>query len=164
MTKRKSDKGEGEVVATDSPDFSLPEGFNPVGFSGPRVWWKPEVGAVIRGVIVGLETRPRGGGEFLVIRCTAVAMGVRNVAEEGQDAEYETVEVKIGELICVDLRADFAVFRDYALSGDVWEIIACAKEKKRLENGKTFWRFDKGSRLIRKAPKAKETEADDIPF
>jgi len=160
MARKQKDEN-GETAPTEIDSFDLPAGFNPVGFSGPRVWWKPEVGSTIRGIVVGLEKRSTGKGEFLVIKATATCHGMRNVAPEGADAEYENVDVEIGQLICVDLRADFEAFRDYAESGDTWEIIARAKAKKRLANGNTFWQFDKGSRLVAKARVAK---SDDIPF
>lgn len=134
--------------------FQMPDDYQLVTpMEGEQRWWKPEVGAVVFGRLLGRFPRRDGDGAYYQIRVEKFGKGklppVRAITGKGDDAK--TIEVGIGEVINMDERSSIANLAPQAMSDGVYNVLINCLEKVKISGGRTYWRMTAGIKQV-KAP------------
>lgn len=91
------------------------------------LWWKPEPGAVVQGIIRGRFPRPKKPAQHYV------------QIELTRDASWDGGQAGPGTLVNMDERADLTCLASVEPGREVY---IEALEKIKLDGGKTMWRFE----------------------
>lgn len=134
--------------------FQMPDDFQLVTpMEGEQKWWKPEVGGVVFGRLLGRFPRRDGDGAYYQIRVEKYGKGklppVRAITGKGDDAQ--TVVVEVGEIINMDERSSIANLAPQAMSDGVFNVLIHCLEKVKISGGRTYWRMTAGTKQL-KAP------------
>lgn len=134
--------------------FQMPDDFQLVTpMEGEQKWWKPEVGAVVFGRILGRFPRRDGDGAFYQIRVEKYGKGkmqpVRAITGKGDEAK--TITVEAGDIINMDERSSIANLAPQAMSDGIYDVLIHCLEKVKITGNRTYWRMTAGTKQI-KAP------------
>lgn len=145
----------------------LPEGYSPVNAAAGGAWFKPELGDVVHGEILGRFRRKKSlnGQEawFYQIMVEHAMRAVRKVDDE-------TIEVDLspGEIVNMDEKSALEDLAGLLDSGKRWRIYVKPLNKVPVPGTtRTVWRFTIGKQEIvpgKNEPKVKPVNADGVPF
>ena len=134
--------------------FQMPDDYQLVTpMEGEQKWWKPEVGGVVFGRLLGRFPRRDGDGAYYQIRLERYGKGklppVRAITGKGDDAQ--TIVVAEGDIINMDERSSIANLAPQAMSDGVYNVLIHCLEKVKISGGRTYWRMTAGTKQL-KAP------------
>lgn len=156
-------------------EADVPDGFEPVGLSGPAKWHVCEVGNAVCGVLLSRgQKRAYQSDDMKAYYQIQLTRGGTRVAFKDptlpRDAKAVVIEAEVGDIVCIDERADLVDFRSVAADASErnihYEVYIKPVERIPTGGGKTFWRYIKlRSHRPWRGPFPKKTVDDDnIPF
>ncbi len=156
MAKAEGTNGAG-VTSQMEP---IPEGFDPVGFSGKLMFAVKSPGAIVRGVLVGyMHKKGLMKANAFQIKLTMPCM-VSEKTEKGAKASTRTAQP--GEVVSVDDSKALEDLRKFTADGGRYEVYIKYIEQQPLANGQSFWLAQVAKKIL-SAPPA-PVAGDKIPF
>lgn len=112
----------------------------------PEAFFRVEEGAFTQGVLKGRFAKPgnrKGYVYQLVTTVPCIAMVRDEEKSTKEKTEYMEEEVPAGTLLSIDERKALESLKDLVDDPEnEWEVYLKAIEKRKLDNGNTFWDFD----------------------
>lgn len=147
-------------------DIELPSGFTEGGNPDIDGWYKPELGSVLRGKIVGAMriNGENGKRDVVLIKLREPCKGYQKDDEVGEMLPKGAV-IALG--VSYDIREVLLYVENQG------EVFIAPKEKKKLGGKKSMWKFKQGYKGIKApyipqadiaAPGTSTSDDDDIPF
>lgn len=168
--KRKDEETVNEEEHEENSTPELPEGFETLGpQDGVQTWFRPKVGAVVHGRLLGRYARKTGKKQaFYQIKL--ISGECEGIQGKGDDAV--TAVIGRGEVLNVNETKQLEELRSMAADDGVYDVHLTVLEKVKLENTNTFWRWRIAAKTLRKPtfkPNIAEVEGsssddDDLPF
>ena len=171
---KKSSKGDSTEVSVNRQDDNgipqAPDGFEDVGaIDGIQTWFRPKVGAVVHGRLMGRHERRSGRKQaFYQVKLISPATGIQG---KGDDAEM--IEIGKGEILNVNETKTLESLHSLSADDGVYDIHITVLEKITLGNENTFWRMRVQKKVLR-APtfspdvsgkqESSSLDMSDIPF
>ncbi len=149
-SKNDSENGKGA-----NGSFKIPSNFNLVTpIEGASQWWKPEVGAILYGRLLGRFARKDGtDGAYFQVRVEKYTHAnlppVKAITGKGDEAK--TIIVDVGGVVNVDERSAIKPLAGYANSDGVFNALIHVLEKAQISGGRTYWRMEARTEQL-KAP------------
>jgi hypothetical protein len=149
---------------TAPEEFKAPEGFDVGGTPEVDGWYKPEIGSIVHGKIVGHMSLPGENGrrEVILIKLRTPCKGYQKGDDTGK-------ELSKGDVLGLGVSYDIRDALKYVENRG--EVYIVPREKKKLGGKKTMWKFDQAYKGIKATPPVLETSTDsgtgdddDIPF
>lgn len=155
---------------TDNGTPKPPEGYGAVSASEANGWWKPEVGSVVCGRLLGRFSM-KNGRNYYQVRLGEDSLGVKIVTGRGEKSEL--INAKVGMVVNFDERSGLKGLHPYTASDGTFDVWILAKELVPIEGGNTWWRFKVQYKTL-KSPsvpvdktlgqESSQPSQDDIPF